>query len=163
MKRRLILMRHAKSAWDTDAPSDHARPLNKRGRRDAPRIGQRLSDLGWMPELVLSSDAARTVETWERMSLSLEGKRVRFLPDLYGAGVATVRTELARVPDDVASVLLLGHNPGWEEVLAYLTTTAARMTTANAALLEVDADSWAEAAIAESAWRLERLLRPKEL
>jgi phosphohistidine phosphatase SixA len=165
MKRRLILMRHAKSAWDSDAPSDHARPLNKRGRRDAPRIGQRLADLGWVPELVLSSDAARTTETWQRMSPPLDGDgaRVRFLPNLYGAGVAIVRAELASVSDDVVSVLLLGHNPGWEEVLAYLTGAAARMTTANAALLDVDAASWAEAGAAEGAWHLDRLLRPKEL
>jgi phosphohistidine phosphatase SixA len=163
MKRRLILMRHAKSAWDTDAPSDHARPLNKRGRRDAPRIGRRLAELGWVPELALSSDAVRTRETWQRMSEPLAGARIQFLPKLYGAGVATARAEIARVADDVVSMLLLGHNPGWEELLEYLTGASARMTTANAALLTVDAASWPEASAAEGAWHLERLLRPKEL
>ncbi|MBW2528971.1 MAG: histidine phosphatase family protein [Deltaproteobacteria bacterium] len=163
MKRRLILMRHAKSAWDTDAPSDHARPLNKRGRRDAPRIGERLVEIGWEPELVLSSDSTRTKETWERMSSSFERPEIHFLPSLYGAGVATVRAELARVPAEVGTVLLLGHNPGWEEVLAHLTGSAQRMTTANAALLSVGAASWSIAADAEAGWRLDQLLRPKEL
>ncbi|MBK6580418.1 MAG: histidine phosphatase family protein [Sandaracinaceae bacterium] len=61
--RRLLLTRHAKSDWSTEAPDDHARPLNKRGRRDAPRVGALVQSLGWRPELVLCSSAQRALET----------------------------------------------------------------------------------------------------
>lgn len=163
MKRRLILMRHAKSAWDTDAPSDHERPLNKRGRRDAPRVGQRLADLGWSPELVLSSDSTRTKETWDRMCRAFERPRVCFLPSLYGAGVHAVQDALANVPEEIATVMVLGHNPGWEEVLVFLTNQQVPMTTANAALLVIDADSWADAATQRGRWQLDQVIRPKEI
>ena len=65
MRRRLIVLRHAKSAWDTDAATDHERPLNKRGRRDALRVAEKIAKLGWQPEQVISSDAERTRETWK--------------------------------------------------------------------------------------------------
>ena len=67
MRRRIIVMRHAKSSWKSGARDDHARPLNKRGRRDAPRIAARLAELGWVPERVISSDSERTRQTWARM------------------------------------------------------------------------------------------------
>ena len=67
MQRRLMLMRHAKSAWTSHVPTDHERPLNERGRRDAARVGKRLAKLGWVPDLVVGSDSRRTEETWERM------------------------------------------------------------------------------------------------
>ena len=59
MERRLIVMRHAKSSWKNESLRDHERPLNKRGRRDAPRIGEELASLGWVPQRVISSDATR--------------------------------------------------------------------------------------------------------
>ncbi len=162
MLRRLIMMRHAKSAWDTDAPSDHARPLNKRGRRDAPRVGAHLAERGWLPEVVLSSDSARTRETWERMSAAFDRVEVCFLPTLYAAGVGEVAEALRRVPDQIGTVLMLGHNPGWEEVVERLTGAPVLMTTANAALLELEAESWAQAASSDG-WRMEAIIRPKEL
>ncbi len=67
MTMRLIIMRHAKSDWNSGAASDHARPLNKRGRRDAPRVANRLGELGWQPDYVISSDSRRTRETLELM------------------------------------------------------------------------------------------------
>jgi hypothetical protein len=76
MQRRLMIMRHAKSAWSSDVASDHERPLNKRGRRDAPRVGKRLAKLGWVPEFVVSSDSRRTRETWERMQRRFPEVRV---------------------------------------------------------------------------------------
>ena len=66
--KRLIVMRHAKSDWGTNAPTDHARPLNKRGQRDAPRVAQRLVELDWLPQYIVSSDSTRTRETYELMN-----------------------------------------------------------------------------------------------
>ena len=80
MTRRLIVMRHAESSWDSSMGSDHERTLNERGRKDAPRVGAALVQKGWIPELVLSSDAQRTSETFAGLSESFPGKvEARFL------------------------------------------------------------------------------------
>lgn len=161
--RRLVLMRHAKSSWKTDAPSDHARPLNKRGRRDAPRVGARLRELGWVPDLVLASDSARTTETFERMraTLGYEGEAV-FTRELYHAGTDELRAALATLSDEVETVLVLGHNPGWEEALGALTGRDEVMKTGCAALLSHDADDWPTASDA-GPWNLHALIAPREL
>jgi phosphohistidine phosphatase len=165
MERRLIVMRHAKSAWETDGP-DHERPLNKRGRRDAPRIGEHLRELGWVPERVLSSDALRTRETWELMKAELGRGAPEVVPtftrELYLCSVAQVCALLGHVADTVRTVMVLGHNPTWEELVGRLTGTLEPMATCNAALLEIDADSWALAAQMDH-WKLHEVVRPKEL
>ena len=112
MTRRLIIMRHAKSDWDSGAETDHDRPLNHRGRRDAPRIAERLVALGWVPDYVVSSDARRTQETLERMLPEINDEpAVRLCRELYHAGAAELVDELVPLPDDVETVLALGHNP----------------------------------------------------
>jgi phosphohistidine phosphatase len=163
MDRRLIVMRHAKSAWDTPAPSDHERPLSSRGRRDAPRVAKELCKRGWAPELVVSSDATRARETWQRMSDAFDEVEARLLPELYMAGLDAVRAALGDVPPTTSTVMVVGHNPGWEELVERLTQVQVRMTTANAALLGIEASSWHEAMSMAGRWRLERLVRPKDL
>src|SRR5688572_21762822 len=118
MERRLILMRHAKSSWKAEAENDHERPLNKRGKRDAPRIASKLAALDWAPDFLLSSDSQRTRETWKRMESAFERPpHTSFTRRLYLAGIGEVRSELVLVPPDVRTLMLLGHNDGWEEVL----------------------------------------------
>lgn len=160
--KRLILMRHAKSSWKETALSDHERPLNKRGRKAAPRIARALARRGWVPEVVISSDSVRTRETWARMEPELEGEiLVAWQPELYHGGPGDIRAALAQLPDDVETTLVLGHNPGWEYAVEQLSGVHVRMTTANAALLEGDG-SWAALARSEG-WRFIEVLRPKEL
>lgn len=162
MKRHLILMRHAKSSWKEPGQEDHARPLNKRGRRDAPRVAERLVELGWTPQRVLLSDAARTRETWSLMRAAFQpAPAVEERPDLYLAGLERIRAGLAKVPAGEGTVLVLGHNPGWEDAVSSLVGQPISMTTANAALLEGQGPSWAEAL--DGAWRLVEVVRPKEL
>ena len=159
--RRLVIMRHAKSAWDTDSP-DHQRPLNNRGRRDAPRIAHALDRMGWLPEYVLSSDSRRTTETWDRMSKALDlDVPVRFTHSLYLAGLANLRVEAGAVPDDVVTLLALGHNPGWEVAASRLAGTEIEMTTGNAVIIEFDGWPWAE--VLQSRGRLQAILRPRDL
>src|SRR5262245_30773186 len=100
MQRLLMLMRHAKSSWKSPAQTDHARPLNKRGRHDAPRVGKRLAQDGWVPDRVVSSDSRRTRETWERMERYFPDARVSFTRALYGGGPTELRAEVARVSAD---------------------------------------------------------------
>lgn len=162
--RRLIIMRHAKSSWKDKKLEDHARPLNKRGRGDAPVIASALVDRGWRPDLVLSSDAARARQTWELMSSTLAPQApVRWLPDLYMGGVEEAREALREAPDAARTILLIGHNPGWEQVVAAFCGQDLRMTTANAALLAASAASWAELVEEVEGWSLVDVLRPKSL
>lgn len=170
MPKRLILMRHAKSSWSSDADNDHARPLNNRGRRDAPRIAHHLCARAWTPQLVLSSDATRTRETWALMEPVFHEHditpSVHYTRALYHAGYKQVRQEAAALADRLASVetiLVLGHNPGWEKMLYKLCGQSHRVTTANAALLSHSGDAWDDALSDRAEWRFHAILRPKEL
>lgn len=161
--RRLLLMRHAKSSWKHDLP-DHERPLNGRGRRDAPRIAAEIAALGWTPQHVLISDSARTVETWRRMAPVLPADLpVTASPALYHAAVGAMRQELARLPDHLTDVLLLAHQPGLAQAIGWWTGHAVEFTTANVARLHGAGPSWADALDAREGWELEAILRPKEL
>ncbi len=164
MQRRIIVMRHAKSSWKSDAPDDHSRPLNPRGRRDAPRVAAELSRLGWVPERVLSSDSRRTRETWELMEDAFQPTPVvSFHRSLYLAGPAEVEEALAALPPEVRAVLVLGHNNGWEDVVEWLSGQSVTLTTANAALLGADGATWREALAAAPRWQLFEVVRPKAL
>lgn len=164
MEYRLIVMRHAKSDWNTDAETDHARPLNKRGRRDAPKIARRLVELGWQPSHVVSSDSQRTTETFQLMEGAFtDGPSVDFLGSLYHAGIRELEDAVNAMPDDRPTVLALGHNPGWQDCIHRLTGEFEEMTTANAALMTIEAGSWAEAIHSRQKWTLVEMIRPREL
>ena len=162
MDRKLIVMRHAKSSWADEGQPDHERPLNERGMRDAPRVARRIGELGWQPQLLLSSDARRTRET-SRLMLSLweDGIEATFLPSLYLAGPETLRTAISDVSDEVEVLLVMGHNPGWEQVVQRLSREYVVMKTATAALLEANNASWAEAFEVE--WKLSDVIYPRDL
>ena len=159
MMRRLLLMRHAKSSWDDQSLSDHQRPLNKRGRRDAPVMAAWLIELGWVPERVISSDSQRTKDTWALMQELLPQAVVRFCREFYLGDLGDMAEQLKEIPPDVTTVMLLGHNPGWEDALCQLAGVEDNMTTANVALLESEVASWDQAAVVK--WTLVKLLRPK--
>lgn len=162
MSKRLIIMRHAKSSWTTGATTDHQRPLNQRGRRAAPRVGARLLELGWIPDLVIASDSERTRETWQCMQVAFpDSIKERFSSAFYHGGLSAITTECSMLTDDISTLLVLGHNPGWEGAVAGLSGQRIRMTTANAALLESDAEDWAQAMGAN--WVFVEVLRPREL
>lgn len=163
-RRRIIVMRHAKSSWKSDAPDDHSRPLTKRGRRDAPRVAAHLAGLGWTPDRVLSSDARRTRETWELMEDAFSPTPVvSFHRDLYLAGPAEVEEHVGGLAGDVRCVLVLGHNNGWQDVVEWLSGEDVGLTTANAALLSAPGDTWPDAIAAAPRWKLHSIVRPREL
>lgn len=164
MNRRLIIMRHAKSSWTSGVSTDHRRPLNPRGQRDAPKVGARLVELGWTPQIVLSSDSLRTRETYQLMSEAFPQEvPCEFLNSLYHGGATEASAELSRLDDDVQSALLLGHNPGWEGVIERLTGVRVVMKTSSAALLEGTGETWREAVGSAPAWKLSELIRAREL
>ena len=163
MLRRLILLRHTKSDWESGADTDHARPLNARGRRDAPRVAAKLVELGWLPAVVISSDAVRTRETWALMKDAFDGVEAAFTEDLYLGDLAAIRTAAAAVGPTARCLMLIGHNPGWEDAASTLAQRGVSLTTCNAAMLTVEADTWVAAFDDVDAWQLEQVVRPKEL
>ena len=118
--RRLTLLRHAKSAWP-DVP-DQERPLAKRGRRDAPRIGRWLRDHGYLPDAVVCSDARRTRQTWKLVARELGGSpSVRFEPRAYDASALTLLHLARELPGQYRAALLIAHNPGISDLATGLT------------------------------------------
>ncbi|GGR94168.1 phosphoglycerate mutase [Streptomyces humidus] len=115
--RRLVVLRHAKSAWPEGVP-DHERPLAPRGRRDAPAAGRALAEAGCRPDLVLCSTAVRARRTWELACAQWDvPPPARFDPRLYGADVPEILDVVGETPDAVGTLLLVGHNPGLEELV----------------------------------------------
>ncbi len=164
MKRRLILMRHAKSSWKSAAQSDHERPLNKRGKHDAPRVARRFLELDWHPQWVVSSDAQRTRDTFEQIEEELGSEvTVHFTQNLYLAGLAELRAEISEVPSEIECVLALGHNPGWEDAASHLSGTPIIMKTATVALLAGKGKTWSVALSETSRWKLREIIWPREL
>lgn len=158
--RRLIVLRHAEAEPDGEGQGDHGRPLHDRGRRDAARVGTRLRELGWVPQVVVSSDATRTRQTWQHMAAALGSTpAVTLTRELYLMGIDEIRAALREQAGEVDTVLVLGHNPGWEDAVHALCGVRARMMPCAAALLRTIADTWADAA-ARSDWTLDELVRP---
>jgi len=160
--RRLVLMRHAKASSLAEAPTDHARPLEARGRKDAPAVAARLLDLGWSPELVVCSDATRTQETWACMEGAFDPPPgLRLEPGLYAAGLDALRRSALDWDPTLHTVLALGHNPGWELAALSLSGRELALKTGGCVLLEGAGATWAQALARP--WRLVEVLRPREL
>jgi phosphohistidine phosphatase len=115
--KQLFLLRHAKSSWDESELVDHDRPLAPRGRRAAKLIAEHLGREGVTPALVLCSSARRTRETFERVAPALgEGISVQIERGLYAASDQRLLERLRAVEDGVESLMLIGHNPGVEQL-----------------------------------------------
>lgn len=124
--RRLYLLRHAKSSWADPGLDDHDRPLAARGEDAVDRLRRHLDGRPDAPELVLTSSARRTTATVEGIAAALpSGTEVRVEGELYAASGAALLARLRRVADEVASVMLVGHNPGLEDLALQLVGPAA--------------------------------------
>ncbi|MBN0047543.1 histidine phosphatase family protein [Streptomyces actuosus] len=116
-RRRLVVLRHAKSAWPEGTP-DHERPLAPRGLRDAPAAGRALAAADCLPDLALCSTAVRARRTWELASAQWgTPPPVRYDERLYAAGTATLLDAVRRAPPHVGTLLLVGHNPGLADLV----------------------------------------------
>lgn len=134
--RQLLLLRHAKSSWDDPRLSDHARPLNPRGRRSAAAMAQAMRELGLSPDIVLVSSARRTLQTLEALAPFEDGPLVEPMDDLYLAPWQRLLEILRGVPETARSVLLIGHNPGLHELALALFGGAAAETAMQRRLAE---------------------------
>jgi phosphohistidine phosphatase len=126
-ERRLYLLRHAKSSWKEPGLADHERPLARRGRRAAKAIGRHLRRLGVEPELVLCSTATRARQTLEGIEPALGRGAIRVEAELYGAGPADLLARLHEIAAPVRSVMVIGHNPGLEQLALLLARHGSRL------------------------------------
>ena len=159
----LLLLRHAKSSWKNPGLADHDRPLKKRGRRDAPKMGRLLLREGLVPGLILTSSATRARQTAQAVATACgESVEPRSFRELYSAEPEDYALLLRSLPDGNDTVLVVGHNPTLEELLELLTGARAILPTAALARVELPIERWGELALDGKA-RLVRVWRPREL
>jgi phosphohistidine phosphatase len=163
--KRLYLLRHAKSSWDEAGLADRDRPLAKRGKRASKVMAKHLREERIEPDLVLCSPSARTRETLERVGVG-ERSEVQIVGDIYGASEADLLDVLRRVPDDIDSAMLIGHNPSLQALAVTLagegseTRMAEKFPTAALATLDFDG-GWGE--LGPGVAELASFVKPKEL
>lgn len=168
MSRELYILRHAKSDWNAGSEDDASRPLNKRGRRDAQRIGAWLREQYLYPGWIYSSTAVRARETLETIEreLNLPHERVVYAGKLYLASLNSLLAFLVDIPHEQNSVMLVGHNPGLDDLVNYISSTAIPltdsgklMTTACLARFKLP-DDWSEL---QDQGELIQFVRPADL
>ena len=159
----LLLLRHAKSSWNQPELNDHDRPLNKRGKKEAPKVGEYLKANDLVPDLILSSTARRARDTAQAAAEeSGYDKSIEFYQDLYLSDTACYLDILQRLPDSAGKVLVVGHNPDLDELLTLLTDVNEHMTTAALAQIDLPITSWTELNEATDG-RLKNLWTPREV
>lgn len=168
--RRLLLARHAKSSWGNPALTDHDRPLNARGYRAAQLVGAALNQLDCVPDVVLSSTAARTRETWARMEPHFGGHpRIEYHHGLYLAAPRSVLAAIADAPADAETLMVLGHNPSTHALAAYLSRKGdpreidlvrTKFPTGAVAVVDLSSNNWADA---DEGGELKHFILPRRL
>ena len=146
-KKTLILMRHAKSSWDDPTLDDKDRPLNKRGKRNAPEMGRRLAEDGFMPEVVISSPARRALKTAERAAseLGFEKSDVGIEDSIYSWDSNSVLEAIWGLDDDLSSVMMVIHNPAITDLVNELTgSDIENIPTAGVAVIGFEAPKWSK-------------------
>lgn len=163
----LYLARHAKSDWNAPAPSDFARPLNKRGLKDAKRMGGKLAELDWIPQQILCSPAERAKQTGELFCqyANINVDLINWQQEIYACNATLLLKLIASVPESVNSLMLIGHNPAIEWLLLDLCSdvptqaNGKTVTTANVAKISLS-DDWDN--LQCNCAELVDLLRPKD-
>jgi phosphohistidine phosphatase len=159
----LLLMRHAKSSRDDPEAADHERPLNRRGRKTAPKMGRLIREQGLLPDVVLCSTAVRTRETCELVLREWKHPATpRFLDDLYLCPAETIGQAVRRAGDDAERVLVIGHNPGLADFLAAIVGNDLKFPTGAVAWLTAEIARWSDFRL-DAPLTLRRIWRPKEL
>ncbi len=160
----LYLLRHAKSSWKDAELSDIDRPLNRRGKKNAPEMGKYLRKNGVNPQLIISSPAKRAFQTSTLLSdkLGYEEKNIKIDMSLYGANTDELIKLIHGIDDTLKRVMLVGHNPGFTQVIAYLSDYALdNLPTCGLAEIRFNCRKWEN--VKKGKGRLERLEFPKSL
>lgn len=141
----LYIIRHGKSDWNQGV-RDYERPLNARGKQDAPQMGRHLLAHFNLPDYVMSSSANRAISTARLLlsEMSFDLNRIDEKNNLYHASVPDTLWEINQIPDDISTVYLFGHNPGLSDLVTYLSSEPLDLKTCCVAILEIQVDSWRE-------------------
>jgi phosphohistidine phosphatase len=144
--KKLVIIRHAKSSWDDPFLNDHARPLAERGKKDAPKMAQRLKKEKIYPAAILSSDAERAKATALITAevLGFPEHEIVFKKNLYLASVATLLTEIKHTDDKVKILFVFGHNPGLNDLVWKLGGEIDNLPTAGQFAFKFDVKKWDE-------------------
>jgi phosphohistidine phosphatase len=160
----LLVLRHAKSSWDHTALDDHERPLNTRGQRDGPRMGELVREHRLIPDIIISSDAVRARRTAEAVAKAAHHTGGVLLdPRLYAASPSDIVAVLRETREtNAGTVMIVGHNPGLEELVTLLTGERQDLPTAALAQIGLPIDRWRDLDVSTRGMLLGHW-RPKEL
>ena len=159
----LLILRHAKSSWKDTSLADHDRPLNKRGKRDAPRMGKLLQEQDLVPDRIISSNAKRARNTAKAVAKACHREdKVELTSEFYHAGPGAYLAVLQNVQDDDQRVMVVGHNPGMEALVTHLTGRMETMPTAALAHVALPIEKWTDLDY-EVQGELLHLWRPKAI
>ncbi len=157
----LYVLRHAKSSWSDPDVADFDRPLNERGKAAATFMGKLIRDNGFSPDIILSSPAVRAKQT--AMLVKDAGKlsaAIKFDERIYEASPQTLRLVMSELDKEKKTAMLVGHNPGTEGFIKYLTNNQVPMPTAALAVIELKIKNWGE--IDAGLGVLKTVIRPKD-
>jgi phosphohistidine phosphatase len=158
----LFLLRHAKSSRDDPSLTDFDRPLNERGTKDAQLTGKYIGQKKIKADLVISSSAERARQTTELVLKSAGLKiELKFDKRIYEASVRSLLSLVSQIEDTANAVILVGHNPGFEELFEALTGEASDLRTASLACIELSVEKWSR--VRAGVGNLKWLMAPKEL
>jgi phosphohistidine phosphatase len=159
--KRLLILRHAKSSWADSSLDDWQRPLNDRGRRDAPRVGEWLREHSLVPDLIVTSDAVRARTTAEAAARTAGySGEIVVQPALYAASASDILGVVNELPGEASAAMIVGHNPGLESVVGALTGEYREMPTACVVVFDLDVARWSDVDAATPA-SLVDAFRPK--
>src|SRR4028118_68349 len=157
----LCVLRHAKSDWNDASLTDFERPLNERGIHAAQKMGAFIQQRGIVPDLIISSPAHRARETAQIVKDAAEiAAEIHFEPRIYEAGVGDLTEIVSQVENDCEKLLIVGHNPGFEQLVEILSGELQAMTTAALAEIELPIENWSETM---RGGKLKNLFKPKEI
>jgi len=141
----VLLIRHAKSSWDDSSVSDFDRPLNERGKKNAPEMAVRLHDKGIKPDMLVSSPAKRAKQTAKAFQKILDIQNLELVDELYLASADAFARVISNLPARINTVAIFSHNPGITEFANLLSTTRIdNMPTASIFAVKADVKDWSE-------------------
>lgn len=157
----LYILRHAKSSWDDPDLADFDRPLNERGFNTAAFMGEVIARKQFRPDAILSSPAKRAVQTALRVKeaagINID---VRYDERIYEASPQALRQIVSETDEKKRSIMIVGHNPGAESFIKYLTGRVEPMPTAAIAAITLNIDNWSD--LSADCGSLQEIIRPKE-
>ncbi|MFA6196344.1 MAG: histidine phosphatase family protein [Sulfurimonas sp.] len=146
--KKVYLIRHAKSSWKDSSQDDFERPLNKRGKSDAPLMGSKLKDRKIVPDIIYSSPALRAKTTAEIIARKIGfEKEIVFKKDIYEASASTLHKILTKIDDNNSVVFLFGHNPSLNELVEKYINFNENIPTCGVVEIEFDCDSWEDISV----------------